>query len=113
MALRPGMEGHLVLVLVAAALGGGIATAALMHSYGSLWAALTAPLGGSVAALAAAFLLASQRGRDGQADADLDARMEAKVAALREMAAQEQDRRTPSEHPPAGSEATARDRHVA
>ncbi|MFE1602988.1 hypothetical protein [Methylobacterium sp. ID0610] len=99
------MEAHRVFVLIAAALGGGIATAALMQGHGMLWASLAAPLGGSTAALGAACFLAARRGH--AASANLDAQTDMMVATLRDVAAQATERGTSPDLPaePAAREA--------
>ncbi|MGY2049538.1 hypothetical protein [Methylobacterium sp. JK268] len=79
-------------VLIAAALGGGIVTAALVHPHGVGWALAAVPFGGSAAALAAGVALALLRGpaaaQDGvDIQADIDAQTDAMVASLREAAA--------------------------
>ncbi|WP_407523016.1 hypothetical protein [Methylobacterium oryzisoli] len=73
-------------VLIAAAMGGGLATAALAHPLGPAWAAAAVPFGGSAAALLAAGLLAQRRGPDAAA-VDLDGQADLMAAALREIAA--------------------------
>ena len=74
-------------VLIAAAMGGGLAAAAFAHPLGPAWAALAAPFGGSAAALLAAILLAQHRGHHEEA-VDLDGQADLMAAALREIAAQ-------------------------
>ncbi|MBY0299147.1 MAG: hypothetical protein K2X71_24445 [Methylobacterium sp.] len=74
-------------VLIAAAMGGGLAAAAFAHPFGPAWAALAAPFGGSAAALLAAILLAQHRGHHEEA-VDLDGQADLMAAALREIAAQ-------------------------
>ncbi len=74
-------------VLIAAAMGGGLATAALAHPLGPAWAAAAVPLGGSAAALLAAVLLAQRHDAD-TAAVDLDGQADLMTAALREIAAQ-------------------------
>ena len=89
--------------LMVAALGGGIATGATVLRYGALAALVAAPFGGSAAALAAALMLARQRGPNWQSRTDLDEQSDAMVRALRSLAEQgpiseDQDRAAVRDH---------------
>lgn len=77
-----------MLPLSALAIGGGVATAALMLPYGLAAAILVAPFGGSALALAGSVLLAAHRDDAWRSDAESDAQIDAMVAALRGVAAE-------------------------
>ncbi len=72
-----------MLVLVVAALGGGVATAALLGPVSPLAALITAPFVASAAAVLASFLMVWRGSRDGRDTPILDAQADAMVAALR------------------------------
>ena len=72
-----------MLFLVVAALGGGVATAALLGPVSPLAALITAPFVASAAAVLASVLLVWRRSRDGRDRPILDAQADAMVAALR------------------------------
>ena len=74
-----------MLFLVVAALGGGVATAALLGPVSPLAALITAPFVASAMAILASFLLAWRSGRETPA---LDAQTDAMVAALRTLTEQ-------------------------
>ncbi|WP_132251161.1 hypothetical protein [Methylobacterium segetis] len=76
----------LMFVLMAMAIAGGLMTGAALAPQGFLIAILGAPLGGSLCAALAAFVLMRRRGADWREDADLDARTDAMVASLRALA---------------------------
>ncbi|WP_298966750.1 hypothetical protein [uncultured Methylobacterium sp.] len=84
--------------ILATAIGGGLATGALLFSQGPLLAVVGAPLGGSACAAAAAFALYHLRGEAGQAD-DRDGHTDEMVAILRGLAAE--GRRIPEVAPAA------------
>lgn len=98
-----------MLPLSALAIGGGVATAALMLPYGLAAAVLVAPFGGSALALAGGVLLATRRGDTWQRDAATDGQIDAMVAALRGVAAE--GRR--AEAPAAERASDVQRRHVA
>lgn len=81
-----------MLFVVAAALGGGVATAALLGPVSPLAGLITAPFIASATALLASFLVAWRRSRDGWEtsvpDRIPDAQTDAMVAALRTLAEQ-------------------------
>ncbi|SDM99536.1 hypothetical protein SAMN05216360_1059 [Methylobacterium phyllostachyos] len=74
-----------MLILVAAALGGGLATAALLGPVSPLAALITAPFVASAMAVLASFLLAWRGSRETSV---LDAQTDAMVAALRTLTEQ-------------------------
>lgn len=77
-----------MLLVVAAALGGGVATAALLGPISPLAALITAPFIASATALLASFLVAWRRSRDAWEAPIPDAQTDAMVAALRTLAEQ-------------------------
>lgn len=77
-----------MLFLVAAALGGGVATAAVLGPVSPFAALVTAPLMASVMAVLAAVLMAWRSGRDGRETPNLDAQTDAMVVALRTLTEQ-------------------------
>ncbi|RVU18065.1 hypothetical protein [Methylobacterium oryzihabitans] len=93
--------------ILATAIGGGLATGALLFSQGPLLAVVGAPLGGSACAAAAAFALYHRRGEAGRAEGDHDRSTDEMVAILRGLAAE--GRRIP-EVAPATDESAAPDR---
>jgi hypothetical protein len=84
-----------VILLMFAALGGGLATLSILAPFGAVVAAACAPIGGSLSAVLAAVYITRRRDEAG-GQADLDAQTDAMVAALRELAA-----RGPEAHPAA------------
>ena len=87
-----------MLPLSALAIGGGVATAALMLPYGLAAAVLVAPFGGSAAALAGGVWLASRRGDAWRSEAITDERIDAMVADLRGVAAEGRRTEAPATH---------------
>ena len=77
-----------MLFLVVAALGGGLATAALLGPVSPLAALITAPFVASAMAILASFLLAWRSSRDVRKTPVLDAQADAMVAALRTLTEQ-------------------------
>ncbi|MBE7197034.1 MAG: hypothetical protein INR70_04425 [Parafilimonas terrae] len=92
-----------MLFLVAAALGGGVATAALLGPISPLAALITAPFAASAAAVLASFLVAWRSSRDGRETPILDVQTDAMVAALRTL--------TEQANPAAPAPQTAAERH--
>lgn len=88
-----------MLFLVAAALGGGVVTAAVLGPVSPFVALITAPLMASVMAVLAAFLVAWRSSHDGRETPILDAQTDAMVAALRTLT--EQANATPASQTPA------------
>lgn len=74
--------------LVVAALGGGLATAALLGPVSPLAALITAPFVASALAILASFLLAWRGSRGGRETPVLDTQADAMVAALRTLTEQ-------------------------
>ncbi|MCJ2088102.1 hypothetical protein MKK88_19250 [Methylobacterium sp. E-005] len=77
-----------MLFLVAAALGGGVATAALLGPISPLAALITAPFTASAVAVLASFLMVWRGSRDGRDAPILDGQTDAMVAALRTLTEQ-------------------------
>lgn len=75
-----------MILLMFAALGGGLATLSVVAPFGAVAAAACAPIGGSLCAVLAAVYITRHREED-RGDADLDAQADAMVATLRELAA--------------------------
>ena len=94
-----------MLFVVAAALGGGVATAALLGPVSPLAALITAPFIASATALLASFLVAWRRSRGGSEMPIPDVQTDAMVAALRTLADQAK--------PAAPAPRTSADRHRA
>ncbi|MEL6059238.1 MULTISPECIES: hypothetical protein [unclassified Methylobacterium] len=92
-----------MLFVVAAALGGGVATAALLGPISPLAALITAPFIASATALLASFLVAWRGSRDGWETPIRDRQTDAMVAALRTLAEQAK--------PAAPAPQTSADRH--
>ena len=96
-----------MLLVVFVAIAGGFLTVAAMVPYGLLVALLSAPLGGSLCAAAAALVIMKLRGSADQSEENLDAQTDAMVADLRGIAAQaKRGKVSPSESQQGG-------RHVA
>lgn len=79
-------EEMLVILLMFAALGGGLATLSILAPFGAVAAAACAPIGGSFCAVLAAVYITRQREEAG-GQTDLDAQADAMVATLRELTA--------------------------
>ncbi|WP_267361462.1 MULTISPECIES: hypothetical protein [unclassified Methylobacterium] len=77
-----------MLFVVAAALGGGVATAALLGPVSPLAALITAPFIASATALLASFAVAWSRSRNASENQVSDLQTDAMVAALRTLAEQ-------------------------
>lgn len=77
-----------MLFLVVAALGGGLATAAVLGPVSPLAALITAPFVASAMAILASFLLAWRGSRGGRETPVLDAQADVMVAALRTLTEQ-------------------------
>ncbi len=75
-----------MILLMFAALGGGLATVSVLAPFGGVVAAACAPFGGSLCAVLAAAYITRQREEAG-GEADLDAQADVMVATLRELAA--------------------------
>ncbi|WP_375410384.1 hypothetical protein [uncultured Methylobacterium sp.] len=75
-----------MILLMFAALGGGLATVSVLAPFGAVAAAACAPIGGSLCAVLAAVYITRQREEAGSQE-DLDAQADAMVATLRDLAA--------------------------
>lgn len=83
-----------MILLIAAAMGGGLVTAAILAPLSPLAALITAPFVASAMAVLACLLIGWRSARNSQAMPVLDAQTDARVATLREVAQQAQT--TPS-----------------
>ncbi|CAO4152821.1 hypothetical protein [Methylorubrum aminovorans] len=77
-----------MILLIFAAIGGGLVTASIMAPLGTLPALIAAPFGGSLCAALTALQIAHQRGAEWQEDVNLDEQTDAMVATLRGVATQ-------------------------
>lgn len=77
-----------MLLFVFVAIAGGLVTGAAMAPFGWVTALLSAPLGGSLCAAAAALVVMQFRGPTYQSEEDLEAQTDAMVADLRGIAAE-------------------------
>ncbi|MEH3146931.1 MAG: hypothetical protein PGN34_16625 [Methylobacterium frigidaeris] len=89
--------------ILATAIGGGLATGALLFSQSPLLAIVGAPFGGSACAAAAAFALYHCRGDAGSSRDASDRHTDEMVAVLRTIASE--GRRVPEAAPEAGGQA--------
>ena len=82
-----------MILLMFAALGGGLATLSILAPFGAIVAAACAPIGGSLCAvLVAAYVTRGREEVGGRSD--LDAQADAMVATLRELTARDPESQT-------------------
>lgn len=77
-----------MILLMFAAIGGGLVTASIMAPLGALPALVAAPFGGSLCTALAALQIAHQRGAEWQEDVNLDEQTDAMVSTLKVVATQ-------------------------